>query len=134
MDSRIVPGAWIETCFGKAVCIDVNEHAHSLALQTPQPGIVMIPCADDSCKDAKYVLYRYRARRCKYDSEGQIVGYEDKVIWVINGDLSTSVKYLRPPTQFTARILKLEGPYGEGRLPCGPYVEGYCHCGLPIHD
>ena len=139
-DNRIVPGAWVMTRFGKAVCIAVEPHKHRVGppehLVGPD-GICHCACEDDSCKDAMYVGFRYRARRYTHDANGKINGQEDHDIWVGNGDLSGDkeweVKFLKPPTTFTARILKLTGPYGEGKPACGPYIDGYCACGEPIH-
>lgn len=136
-DTRIVPGAWVQTRFGKAVCIAVEPHDHGLEMRYPKPGYVVHPCEDDSCKDAMSITFRYRARRYTHDKDGKINGQEDHDIWVGNGDLSGDkeweVKFLAPPTRFTARILKLEGPYGEGKPKCGPYIDGYCACGEPVH-
>jgi hypothetical protein len=134
-DERIIPGAWVQTRYGKAVCIVVEPHDHSLVMRHPKPGYIIHPCEDDSCKDQRYVMFRYRSRRCIHDSEGKVIGYADKDIWVANGDISGGdrVTFLAPPTRFTARILKLEGPYGEGKPKCGPYIEGYCACGDPVH-
>lgn len=50
-----------------------------------------------------WIGFRYRARRCA----------DQKEIWVANGDDRAKVEFLRPPTRFTARILRLRGPYGE---------------------
>lgn len=128
-DERIVPGAWVETRFGKAVCIEVGPHHHRLG--PPQfivvDGITHCACEDDTCKDEKWVYYRYRSRRYLHGEEGEVIGLEPKDIWVANGDLGA--KFLSPPTRFTARILKLEGPYGEGKPACGPYIFDYCACG-----
>ena len=73
-----------------------------------------------------YVSYRYRATRY----------HDNKEIWVWNGDLTEGpekVTFLSAPTRFTARILKLTGPYGEGKPACGPYIAGYCACGEKVH-
>jgi hypothetical protein len=121
--SQITPGCWIQTSrWGKAVCTEVKPHDHSLVTRTPSPGRVITACADDSCKDALWVEYRYRATR----------HHDQKEIWVANADLSTEVTFLKAPTRFTARILKLTGPYGEGLIrppkpppvvPAGPVSE-----------
>lgn len=116
-DARIVPGAWVDTRHGKAVCIAVEPHRHRVGppehLVGPD-GICHCACESDACKDAVVVLYRYRARRYTHDADGRINGQEPKDIWVANGDLSTAVRFLRPPTRFTARVLRLKGAYGEG--------------------
>lgn len=137
LDERIVPGAWVQTRFGKAVCVLVEPHDHSLVERHPKPGVIIHPCEDDDCKGQKYVMFRYRANRCIHDKEGKVIGYEKKDIWVANGDLTGPkdwmIKFLAPPTRFTARIVKLEGPYGEGKPKCEPYIGGYCACGEPVH-
>lgn len=134
-DERIVPGAWVQTRHGKAVCITVEPHTHSLIPWENDKGWSVCACEDDSCNGKRYVMYRYRARRYTHDKEGKINGTEDKDIWVANGDISGGdrVTFLASPTRFTARILKLEGPYGEGKPKCGPYINGYCACGEPVH-
>lgn len=136
-DERIVPGAWIQTRHGKAVCVAVEPHDHSLVERQPRPGYIICPCEDDACEGQRAISYRYRSRRCRHDAEGKVIGYQDKDIWVANGDISGPkdgmVQFLAPPTRFTARIVKLEGPYGEGKPACGPYVYGYCACGEPVH-
>jgi hypothetical protein len=106
-DERIVSGAWVSTRFGKAVCIAVEPHDHGLVDRHPRPGWCVCACEDDSCADARTISFRYRATR----------HHDEKEIWVTNGDLSGDkgwqVRFLRPPTRFTARILKLYGPYGD---------------------
>jgi hypothetical protein len=52
----------------------------------------------------RWIAFRYRATRFS----------DQKEIWVANGDDIPNVTFLRKPTRFTARILLLRGPYGEG--------------------
>jgi hypothetical protein len=116
-DKQIVPGSYVQTRFGEAICINVKEHEHSLVDLYPKPGIVICACKDDSCKEEKLVYYRYPA-----------TSYEGRKLWVLNGDLSgttdDSVRFLSPPTIDTLRVLELEGPYGEGNIDCGHYLDG----------
>lgn len=119
-DPRIVPGAWVNTCWGPAVAIEIAPHKHRIgppAHLVGADGICHCACENDECKDASNVTYRYQARRPN----------EDKDIWVLNGDLTTgpdAVTFLRDADAKSTYVLTLTGPYGEGPIlpPLPPEV------------
>ena len=119
MSTQITPGCWVNTPSGKAVCITVEPHDHSLIERDnyPKPGHCKCACENDDCKDAVYVSFRYKALKCLHDAEGKVNGYEPDPMWVWDGDLSNRVTFLRGPTRLSKAVLKLVGPYGRGEIP-----------------
>lgn len=89
---KIEPGCWIETRFGRAVCVEVIE------------GCQIEGEFGQKVEIDSWVSFRYRATRCS----------DKKEIWVFNGEPLGAVRFRGKPTRFTARILTLTGPYGEG--------------------
>lgn len=110
----IIPGCWISTRQGPAVCISVESHDHSLVERHPEPGHTICACESDACKDAVYVSFRYKAQKCIHDAEGKVNGFEKDPIWVWDGDTSDKVSFTGSPTRLSKRVLKLTGPYGRG--------------------
>jgi hypothetical protein len=104
VDPRIIPGAWITVRNMDAVVTDTTE---------------------------EWVRYRYPSRRCVY-KDGEMVGLEEKTIWVANSDPKADVTFLREADEVSRHVLTLEGPYGEGEVlphrppplpPVGPLRE-----------
>ena len=66
--------------------------------------------------------FRYEAHRCVHGDEGRVVDYEEKSIWVANGDFIAEVdddpewmaRYRGPADKVSRHVLTLKGPYGEG--------------------
>ena len=119
MVGMITPGCWVQTPKGRAVCITVEPHDHSVVQRDnyPRPGYITCACEDDTCKDAVYVSFRYKAFRYLHDADGKVNGYEPDPIWVWDGELSNKVTFLRGPTRLSRQVLKLVGPYGRGEIP-----------------
>jgi hypothetical protein len=93
MKNEIIPGCWIKTVWGTAVVTSVKDG---------------------------WVFYRYRATH----------GVSGKPLWVANGDLIdpaqvapgdtlAELSLLAPPDMLSGQVLKLQGPYGTGKLPSG---------------
>ena len=80
-------GCYVETeRWGEAVVTEISEHCISI---------------------------RYEAHRCLYDEGGKVIGYEDKTIWVANGENPWECSFLRPSDDVSEHVLTLNGPYGE---------------------
>ena len=80
MDPRIIPGAWITVRNMDAVVTDTTE---------------------------EWVRYRYPSRRCVY-KDGEMVGLEEKTIWVANSDPKADVTFLREADEVSRHVLTLE--------------------------
>lgn len=48
----------------------ITGEPHSLVERYPKPGHVTCACEDDSCKDAVYVSFRYKAFNCTHVGSG----------------------------------------------------------------
>lgn len=90
----------------------IPEPGHPIILgcwvTTERWGEAVVTEVTDQC-----ISIRYRANRCIHDEDGKVIGYEEKDIWVANGENPWECQFLRPPDAESRRVLNLRGPYGE---------------------
>lgn len=84
-DPRIEVGSWVNTRFGKAVCVAISDREG----------------------EERLIQYRYRATR-------QSDGKEIWPMNGDSTHVKPRVTFMAPATTFTKRICKLQGLYGEG--------------------